>query len=112
MDQDAIVRFITARFPGVDADVGSGESGAPEIAWGDTFVIYDPESTLEGAKRFPFATIVTKDYGDFDNLSNLARDGLFRLNVGLSRETYESLFAPRIRRLPLGVRAQSQHGNL
>jgi hypothetical protein len=52
MDQGDIVRFIATAFPGVDADVGSKESGAPEMAWGDTFFIYDPDRGLEGAKRF------------------------------------------------------------
>ena len=73
-------------------DIASRESGAPEIAWGDTFFIYDPEHNLEGARRFPFATVVIKDYGDFDNLSNLNRPGVFRLNIGVSQETYDSLF--------------------
>jgi len=91
MDQRAIVESITTTFAGVDADVASMESGAPEIAWGDTFFIYDPDRALEGAKRFPFATIVTKNYADFDNLSNLDREDVFRLNIGLSGETYESL---------------------
>jgi len=40
----------------------------------------------------PFATIVTKDYGDFDCASNLNRPSVFRLNVGVSKETYRSLF--------------------
>jgi hypothetical protein len=40
----------------------------------------------------PFATIVTKDYGDFDNKSNLDREGVWRLNIGLSREMFRSLF--------------------
>jgi uncharacterized protein DUF6194 len=35
---------------------------------------------------------VTKDYGDFDNLSNLNRDGVFRLNIGVSKKTFDSLF--------------------
>ncbi len=91
MDQRAVVESITTTFAGVDADVASRESGAPEIAWGDTFFIDDADRALEGAKRFPFATIVTKNYGDFDNLSNLDREDVFRLNIGLSRETYESL---------------------
>src|SRR5262249_26259208 len=47
---------------------------------------------LEGARRFPFATIVTKDYGDFDDASNLDRPGVFRLNIGVGKETYASLF--------------------
>jgi hypothetical protein len=64
MDEAAIRAFVSATYPGVNVDVASRESGAPEIAWGDTFFIYDPERSLEGARRFPFATIVIKDYGD------------------------------------------------
>jgi hypothetical protein len=92
MDQDAIRRYIATTFAGVDTVIGSGELATPEIAWGDTFFIYDPDRTLEGARQFPFATIVTKDYGDFDNASNLDRPGVFRLNIGVGRETYDSLF--------------------
>jgi len=32
------------------------------------------------------------DYGDFDATSNLNRDGVFRLNVGVSRQTFRALF--------------------
>jgi hypothetical protein len=92
MDQASIIRFVSTTFSGVDAFVGSEANGSPEIAWGDTFFIYDPHRNLEGARRFPFATIVTKDYGDFDNASNLDRPDVFRLNIGLSRETCTSLF--------------------
>lgn len=92
MDEAAITRYIGTTFAGVDVDVASAESGSPEVAWGDTFFIYDPERNLEGARRFPFATIVTKDYGDFDNASNLNRPGVFRLNIGISKETYAKLF--------------------
>jgi hypothetical protein len=91
VDVASITEYI-ASLPGVDVVVASQESGAPEIAWGDSFFLYDPDRRLVGAQRFPFATIVTKDYGDFDNLSDLNRDGVFRLNIGLSRETYDSLF--------------------
>src|SRR5947207_384773 len=73
MNEESIRRFIASEFAGVDADIGSKEAGAPEIAWGDTFFIYDPQRNLEGSRRFPFATIVTKDYGDFDDKSNLNR---------------------------------------
>jgi hypothetical protein len=52
----------------------------------------DPERNLEGSRRFPFATIVIKDYGDFDNLSNLNREGVFRFNIGVSKETFRKLF--------------------
>ena len=88
MDQDAIRAFISATYPGVDIVIGSKEAGSPELAWGDTFFVYDPDRILQGNKQFPFATMVTKDYGEFDNASNLNRPGVFRLNIGLSKETY------------------------
>jgi len=73
-------------------EIGSREAGSPEIAWGDTFFIYDPNREFEGPRRFPFATIVIKDYGDFDNASQLDRPGVFRLNIGVSKNTYQRLF--------------------
>ena len=92
MDQAAITRYIETTFEGVDVVVASPENGAPEIAWGDTFFIYDPGRDLPETRRFPFATIVTKDYGDFDNSSKLDRPGVFRLNIGVSKKTYAKLF--------------------
>jgi hypothetical protein len=35
---------------------------------------------------------VTKNYGDFDNLSQLDRPNVFRLNVGVSHDPFRSLF--------------------
>ena len=92
MDESTISEYISATFKGVDVAVGSREAGSPEISWGDTFFIYDPNRDLEGPRRFPFATIVTKDYGEFDDLSDLDRPGIFRLNIGVSKETFRSLF--------------------
>ena len=37
---------------------------------------------------------MTKDYGDFDKLSNLDRPGVYRLNIGLSKGKFEALFGP------------------
>ena len=96
VDEGAIREFVAANYPGVDVQVASQESGAPKVAWGDTFFIHDPERNLEGARRFPFATIVTKDYGDFDDRSNLDREGVFRVNIGVSKETYQSLFSKHL----------------
>jgi len=42
--------------------------------------------------RLPFVTIAHSD-NDFDRVSNLNRDGVFRLNIGVSRETFDSLLA-------------------
>lgn len=91
LDEAAVRNFISA-LPGVDVVVASAANGAPEISWGTTFSFYDPEKRLEGANKFPFATMVNRDYDEFDKLSNLDREGVFRLNVGISRKTYESLF--------------------
>jgi hypothetical protein len=90
MDQDSIIRYIVDTFAGVE--VVTGTDG---IAAGDTFFMYDPDRKLDPKQRFPFATIVTKDYGDFDCASNLNRPGVFRLNIGVSRDTYRSLFGPQ-----------------
>jgi hypothetical protein len=91
MDETLITSYI-ASLAGVEVQVASAENGAPEVAWGDSFFFYDPDRRLVGANKFPFATIVTKDYKDFDNQSQLNRDGVFRLNIGLSPESYDSLF--------------------
>ncbi len=42
--------------------------------------------------RLPFVTIANSD-NDFDNVSNLNRDGVFRVNIGVSKETFKSLIA-------------------
>src|SRR5262245_50489823 len=102
MDEAAIAKYITDTFDGVDVVVASREAGSPEIAWGDSFFSYDPGRQLPPAKRFPFATIVTKDYGEFDCASMLDRPGVFRLNIGLSKETYRSLFGPQPPSPPAG----------
>ena len=94
MDQASITQYIIDTFAGVDV-VRPETSGGPEIAWGDTFFIYDPQRDLEPHRKFPFATIVTKDYGDFDCASHLNRPGVFRLNIGVSKATYRSMFAPQ-----------------
>ena len=39
----------------------------------------------------PFVSIATED-NDYDAVSNLNRGGLYRLNIGVSRKTYDSLF--------------------
>ena len=59
---------------------------------GDTFFFYDPQGDTDPRHRMPFATIVTKDYGEFDNSSRLDRPDVFRLNIGVSRDTFRALF--------------------
>ena len=87
MEQDAIIEYVGQTFSGLDILRPTDGPGA-----GDTFFIYDPQRNLSDNQRWPFATIVSKDYGDFDNRSQLDRPGVFRLNIGVSRETFRHLF--------------------
>jgi hypothetical protein len=80
MDKDSITAYITDTFDGLDVVVASG----------DTFFFYDPDRSFDPARRMPFATIVTSDA--YDNVSNLSRPVVFRLNLGVSKDTYRSLF--------------------
>lgn len=92
MTEAEITRYVSDTFAGVVVQVASREDGSPEIAWGDTFFFYDPGRDLPADRKFPFATIVVKDYGEFDCASDLNRPGVFRLNVGVSKQTFAALF--------------------
>ena len=75
-DPEAIKLTILERYPETDL----------VEALGAAFFSLDPEH------HFPnFATIVTTDEHDEGAPSNLARGGVFRLNIGVGRETFERL---------------------
>jgi uncharacterized protein DUF6194 len=80
MDEEAIIRYITDTFEGVQTVTADG----------NTFFFYDPE------RKFPFATLVTNDA--YDQASNLNRPSVFRLNIGISKQTYQSLFGTQTSR--------------
>jgi hypothetical protein len=87
VDQEEIIAYVAETFDGVDI---ARPTDGPGV--GDTFFIYDPRGDLEPKQQIPFATIVTKDYGDFDNASRLNRPDVFRLNIGVSRNTFLEMF--------------------
>ena len=75
-DPDALTTYILDTYPETDLATIPG-------AW---FFSLDPE------RHFPnFATIVTNDDHDEGSPSNLSRPGVFRLNFGVSRATFERL---------------------
>ena len=75
-DPKAIKRTILGTWPETDV----------VEALGAFFFSLDPE------KHWPnFATIVTTDEHDEGAPSNLARPGVFRVNIGVGRETFERL---------------------
>ena len=70
MEQDEIRDYMAA-MDGVNVQIAARGDGSPEIAWGDTFIFARDERGE--SKKMPFATIVIKDYGDFDCESKLDR---------------------------------------
>jgi hypothetical protein len=74
MNEAAIIDHITKTFDDVTTTLHEE----------NYFFFYDPE------KKFTFATLMTNDVND--QASNLSRTGVFRLNIGVSRETYKSVF--------------------
>jgi Family of unknown function (DUF6194) len=89
MTETEIIAFVSG-LGGVAAMTASAESGAPEVAWGDSFFYYDPDGDAVN-QRSMFATLVVSDYPGFDTESRLDRDGVFRLNVAVGRPAYERL---------------------
>lgn len=79
MNEALITQSITATF----ADV------QPVDAWGDTFFFYNPDR--QRADEIYFATLKNND-DEYDNASNLNRPDIFRLNIGISKATYRTLF--------------------
>jgi len=75
---------------GVVVLTATAESGAPEMAWGDSFIYYDPDDS-EANRKMPFATVVCSNYPGFDTESQLDREGVFRLNIAVGRAAYERL---------------------
>lgn len=60
-------------------------------AWGERSLFYNPGGVL--ARGIYFATIKQRN-GDNDRASGLDRAGVFRVNTGVSRRTYERLLGP------------------
>lgn len=79
MDEASVAGYITSTFEGVRV----------VDAWGDTFFFYNPDPGQED--KVYFATLKSAD-DEYDNVSDLNRPSVFRLNVGVGAATYRSLF--------------------
>jgi hypothetical protein len=80
MNETEISRYITETLEGVDVVTDSGNS----------FFFYNPDSSVPPDHKFPFVTLVTNDF--YDQFSNLDRPSVYRLNIGIGKETFRSLF--------------------
>jgi len=68
-------------------------------AWGESSIFYNPNNRLP--RGVYFATLKNKD-GENDRASSLNREGVFRFNIGTSKELYQELFGPLPARPPDG----------
>jgi hypothetical protein len=75
MNESSVADYITKTFPGVETTTN----------FGYTFFFYKTDHMV------PFATIASSD-NEYESISKLDRPGVFRLNIGVSRETFQSLF--------------------
>src|ERR1700680_5092273 len=74
MDEATLREYIVRTCPGTTVVDASG----------DSYYFTDPE------QKFPFATLVTSDA--HDQASDLGRPGVCRLNIGVSKQTFATLF--------------------
>ena len=96
MNEAQISQYIKETFEGVDVVTDSGNS----------FFFYNPDSNVPPDHRFPFVTLVTSDV--YDQFSNLNRSSAFRLNIGISKQTFRSLFGAPSR--PSGKDSAAESG--
>lgn len=84
MSPDELIGYITSHFSGVDT--ATYPPNQTPTAW---------FFSLDAEKHWPnFATIVTTDEHDTEPHSNLTARGAYRLNLSVSRPTFETLLDP------------------
>ena len=74
-DESFIANYITSTFENVETAVNLGY----------TFFFYRDDH------MHPFATIASTG-NEYEQISRLDRPGVYRLNIGLSRETFQAMF--------------------
>lgn len=77
MDEASIIQFITTSFEDVSVVQTDG----------NYFFFFDGESDEQ---KFPIVTLMTNDLDD--QFSNLNRPGIYRLNIGVSKATFQTMF--------------------
>ena len=96
MSPNQIIEEIVRRLPGV----------VPKSSWGEVSLFYNPGRLLPNGVYF--CTIKDHD-GENDQSSNLNREGLFRLAIGMSPKTYQKLFGERPPRPAKGGIVETGH---
>lgn len=58
-------------------------------SWGERGIFYNPENKL---KRGVYILTVKEKDGENDSSSNLDREGIYRVNLGVRKQTFSNLF--------------------
>ena len=58
-------------------------------SWGERGIFYNPENKL---KRGIYVLTIKEKDGDNDKGSNLDRDGVYRVNIGLRKTTFQKMY--------------------
>ena len=96
MQAKNIIDKITTEFDGV----------MPKASWGETSLFYNPKQALPNGVYF--CTLKEKN-GDNDKASDLDREGVYRLSIGIGQASYESLFGKRPKRPSKGCIIDTGH---
>jgi hypothetical protein len=75
MNESSVAVYITKTFPEVETTINFG------------YIFFFHRSD----HKLPFATIASSD-NEYESISHLDRPGVFRLNIGVSKQTFQSLF--------------------
>jgi len=75
MNDSAVIDYIMKTFPKVETTTD----------YGYNMFFYSSD------RKLSFATLISSDY-EYDHISNLNRLGVYRLNIGVSKQTFQSLF--------------------
>ncbi len=78
MNESAVIDYIMKTFPSVETTT----------AYGYNMFFYRSD------RKLSFATIISSDQ-EYDHISNLNRPGAFRLNIGVSKQTFQMLFGTK-----------------
>jgi hypothetical protein len=96
MKPQAIIDELCAALDGV----------VPKSTWGETALFYNPGRALPNGVYF--CTFKERD-GENDRASALTREGVFRMSIGISPETYVERFGPRPARPAKGCVVNTGH---
>ena len=78
----------------------------PKSSWGEASLFYNPELKLPNGVYF--CTIKEKD-GDNDKSQDLSREGVFRVSIGIPKESYIGLFGEKPKRPGKGGIVEIDH---